>query len=148
MSTPEFEHKPSLKQAVIFLIHEDGKILLEKRLNPGKSYSGRIIIPGGKVEIDQNETPEQAVIREIREECKVEPTKLTLLDTFEDVTPGLNHYLFTAYLVTDYQGKIENNEPEKSGHMWVELSSAKNFVNFASSRYVLLLAEKYLTRKD
>ncbi len=71
MSTPETENKVSLKQAIIFLIYKDGKILLERKLNPGKSYSGRIVIPGGKVEVDQNETPEQAVIREMKEECKV-----------------------------------------------------------------------------
>jgi len=52
------------------LVH-DGRVFAAKR-GPGKSMAGYWEFPGGKVEAD--ETPEEALARELREELKVDVT--------------------------------------------------------------------------
>ena len=52
------------------LVH-DGRVFAAKR-GPGKSMAGYWEFPGGKVEAD--ETPEEALARELREELKIDVT--------------------------------------------------------------------------
>ena len=54
--------------AAAALINPDGLILLAQR-PPGKSMAGLWEFPGGKIESD--ETPEAALIRELREELAI-----------------------------------------------------------------------------
>ncbi len=51
--------------AACALVNEQGKVLINKRPE-GKDYAGYWEFPGGKVE--ENETPEEAIIRELKEE--------------------------------------------------------------------------------
>ena len=51
------------------LINEQGKVLINKRPK-GKDYAGYWEFPGGKVE--ENETPEEAIIRELKEEINID----------------------------------------------------------------------------
>lgn len=55
--------------AAVALIDRDGRILLAQR-PAGKAMAGLWEFPGGKVE--QGETPEHALIRELREELGIE----------------------------------------------------------------------------
>lgn len=55
-------------EVVAAVFYRDGKVLACKRA-PGKSASGKWEFPGGK--IDDDETPEFALIREIREELGI-----------------------------------------------------------------------------
>ena len=61
--------KPTLIVPAIALVDTDSRILLAQRPE-GKSFGGYWEFPGGKIE--QGETPEAALIREIREELGVE----------------------------------------------------------------------------
>ena len=61
--------KPILLVAACALIDADGRVLLAQR-PPGKTLAGLWEFPGGKVE--QGETPEEALIRELREEIGIE----------------------------------------------------------------------------
>ena len=61
--------KPTLIVPAIALVDTDSRILLARRPE-GKSFGGYWEFPGGKIE--QGETPEAALIREIREELGVE----------------------------------------------------------------------------
>ena len=56
--------KPTLIVPAIALVDTDSRILLAQRPE-GKSFGGYWEFPGGKIE--QGETPEAALIREIRE---------------------------------------------------------------------------------
>ena len=57
-----------MKQSIAGIIHKDGKFLIGHRLPTGEMGS-RWEFPGGKV--DEGETPEQAIVREFREEMNV-----------------------------------------------------------------------------
>ena len=61
--------KPTLIVPAIALVDTDSRILLAQRPE-GKSFAGYWEFPGGKLET--GETPEAALIREIREELGVE----------------------------------------------------------------------------
>ena len=60
--------------AAAALINQDGLILLAQR-PPGKAMAGLWEFPGGKIEPD--ETPEAALVRELREELAVEHTSVS-----------------------------------------------------------------------
>jgi 8-oxo-dGTP diphosphatase len=55
--------------AAVALVDPDGRVLLAQR-PPGKSMAGLWEFPGGKVE--QDETPELALIRELKEELGID----------------------------------------------------------------------------
>ena len=56
-------------KVVAALIMKDGKILIAKRSTGNKNVIGKWEFPGGKVE--ENETEEQAIEREIKEEFDI-----------------------------------------------------------------------------
>lgn len=56
-------------KVVAALIMKDGKILIAKRSTGNKDVIGKWGFPGGKVE--ENETEEQAIEREIKEEFDI-----------------------------------------------------------------------------
>jgi 8-oxo-dGTP diphosphatase len=67
--------KPVIHVAACALLDADGRLLIAKRPE-GKPMAGFWEFPGGKIEA--NETPEQAVVRELREELGVEPCERCL----------------------------------------------------------------------
>ncbi len=67
--------RPVLLVAACALIDGDGRILLARRPE-GRSMAGLWEFPGGKVEAE--ETPEQALIRELREELGIELSRACL----------------------------------------------------------------------
>jgi len=67
--------RPLLIVAACALIDPDGRILMTQR-PAGKSHAGQWEFPGGKVE--EGETPEQTVTRELREELSIEPCERCL----------------------------------------------------------------------
>lgn len=89
------------------VVISDGKILLEKRKNePGK---GKWSIPGGLVDI--GESPEQAVIREVKEETCLDVEAPRLIDVVSDVSIDENgkvkyHFVIVDYLVTVDGGEL------------------------------------------
>jgi 8-oxo-dGTP diphosphatase len=74
MSQPE-EPKRLLLVAACALVDADGRVLIAQRPE-GKQLAGMWEFPGGKVE--PGETPEETVVRELREELGIE-TKVACL---------------------------------------------------------------------
>ncbi|MFP4314026.1 MAG: (deoxy)nucleoside triphosphate pyrophosphohydrolase [Alphaproteobacteria bacterium] len=66
---PEAGNKPIVLVAAAALVDADGRVLLAQRPE-GKSMAGLWEFPGGKVE--EGETPEYALMRELEEELEIE----------------------------------------------------------------------------
>jgi 8-oxo-dGTP diphosphatase len=66
---------PTVLVSAVALIDTDGRVLLAKRPE-GKAMAGLWEFPGGKVE--ENETPETALVRELAEELDIDITESCL----------------------------------------------------------------------
>ena len=71
---------------VVAAIFTNGEKVLAMRRAPHKPLPGKWEFPGGKIE--PGELPEQALIREIKEELDVEITSLELFDHSATILPG------------------------------------------------------------
>lgn len=71
------------KIAVVAIIEYDGQVLVGKKINSNHFLSNAWHIPGGKLELNENE--EQALVREMREESGIDIKVDRFLD--ERVTP-------------------------------------------------------------
>lgn len=134
---------PTGTEGVIFLLYKEGKFLIVKNIKSRSGFYGHLIFPGGEVE--EGEVPEQAAIREVREEFGVNPKEIIFLDTFEDVTLNLGYHRFHAYLVKNFEGEVINNEPDKSVVQWVSFDEAREALKLVSSKYPLSLAQSYIS---
>ena len=98
------------------LIREDGAILLTQR-PAGKSMAGLWEFPGGKLEA--GETPEQALVRELKEELgiSIDPTALKPL-TFASHSYESFHLLMPLYICRQWPGSISPQEGQETA--WVK----------------------------
>ena len=98
----------------------DGKILLLKRA--GGALSGQWYIPGGMV--DAGEVPEQAAIRELREESGLEPDgPLELIGLFPMFLYG-HEVLLASYACRVKDGEVAVSH-EHDGARWIEASAMR-----------------------
>ena len=98
----EAASKKILLVAAVALIDADGRVLLAQR-PPGKMLAGLWEFPGGKVE--PGETPEETIVREVREEIGVE-TKVACLAplTFASHSYDDFHLLMPLYVCRRFTG--------------------------------------------
>lgn len=95
-------HKPILLVVACALVDADRRVLIAKRPE-GKSMAGLWEFPGGKVEPD--ETPEAALIRELREELGVETKEACLAPlSFASHSYENIHLLMPLYVCRKWQG--------------------------------------------
>ena len=97
--------------AACALIDADGRVLLAQR-PPGKTLAGTWEFPGGKVE--PGETPEETLIRELREEVGIE-TKVACLAplTFASHTYETFHLLMPLYVCRVWKGSPSPREGQE-----------------------------------
>lgn len=103
--------RPILLVAAVALVDAENRVLIARRPE-GKSMAGLWEFPGGK--IDAGETPEQALVREIREELAIElcPTCLAPL-TFASHSYDNFHLLMPLFLCRTWEGEIEACEGQE-----------------------------------
>lgn len=109
---------------VVICIFMDGeKILTERRFL--KNYSKyQILIPGGGVE--EFETEQQALIREVFEELAVIPLEFIILPTDKQIL-GLNKQIIIPFLITKWQGKIPQKILDKGNPLeWKAIDKVLN----------------------
>ena len=104
--------------------NEEGKILIAQR-NLKKSQGGLWEFPGGKIE--PNETKEEAIIREIKEEMDIDIETKKFIDQKIFNYPDKDINLI-AIECKQIKGDIKLNEHED--FKWVNKNELKNF-NFA-----------------
>ncbi len=110
--------------------NDEGKIFCCKR-GPGRALDGFWEFPGGKVE--SNETHEETIVREIKEELKttIEPLKYIGVSNHE-YTDLEKPFSITMYA---YECKLIEGELELTEHTekkWVKVADLKN-INFAAA---------------
>ena len=117
-------YKPALIVPAIALVDTDNRILLARRPQ-GKDFAGYWEFPGGKIE--KGETPEDALIREIREELGVETKDSCLAPvsfashSYEDF-----HLILLLYICRRWQ-----NTPEalEGGEIkWVRANRLRDYL--------------------
>jgi 8-oxo-dGTP diphosphatase len=93
---------PILLVSAVALIDVDGRVLIAQRPE-GKTMAGLWEFPGGKV--DPGETPEAALIRELREELGID-TEESCLAPFTFASHGYEtfHLLMPLYVCRVWQG--------------------------------------------
>ncbi len=87
-------------QVVAGLLEREGSILVDRRRR-GTHLEGLWEFPGGKIE--PGETPEQALVRELREELGVESTVVGIVATIEHAYPDFD--LSLALYAVEFRGE-------------------------------------------
>jgi len=102
--------------AACVLLDGEGRILIAKR-PPGRSLAGLWEFPGGKVE--QGESPEHALIRELAEELAIviAPADLSPLTFASHSYPDF-HLLMPLFLCTRWRGAATPHEGQELA--WVK----------------------------
>jgi 8-oxo-dGTP diphosphatase len=89
----------------VALIDADGRVLLARRPD-GKEHGGLWEFPGGK--IHEGETPEAALIRELKEELGIDvPARCLAPLTFASHTYENFHLLMPLYICRNWHGEPE-----------------------------------------
>ena len=97
-------------EVVAGVIYKDNKFLIAQR-NLKKSQGGLWEFPGGKIET--NETIEEAIIREIKEELDTDINVGDLIDTIEYDYPNF-HLSMDCFWCEILQGELELKEHESA----------------------------------
>lgn len=109
---------PIVYVSAAILKNEVGKIFIIQRPSH-KKLGGYYEFPGGKIE--PQETPEQAIVRELHEELGIEVVEgdLRPLNFFSYPYPDFHLVMFT-YVIDTWQGEIHPKEDQ--GHFtWIDV---------------------------
>ncbi len=115
--------KPLLLVAAVALIDVEGRILLAQRPS-GKPMAGLWEFPGGKVEA--GETPEAALIRELREELGIDTHASCLAPlTFASHDYERFHLLMPLFACRRWQGTPQPHEGQQLA--WVRAQDLRRY---------------------
>ncbi|CAD7034566.1 8-oxo-dGTP diphosphatase MutT [Pseudorhizobium endolithicum] len=119
----ETQQRRMLLVAACALVDSDNRILLAQRPQ-GKELAGLWEFPGGKVE--QGETPEETLIRELQEELGI-TTRIPCLAplTFASHTYESFHLLMPLYICRRYEGIPVGQEGQAI--KWVRSRDLRNY---------------------
>jgi 8-oxo-dGTP diphosphatase len=97
------QKKPTMTVVAVALADGEGRILLQQRA-AGRAMAGLWEFPGGKVE--EGETPETALVREIEEELGVALDPADLKPScFASAAVGDQHMILLLYLCRTWRGE-------------------------------------------
>ncbi len=105
----------------VALIDSDRQVLLQQRA-PGRSMAGLWEFPGGKVE--DGETPEAALVREIEEELGIVLDQAALVPScFASAALGDRHMILLLYSCREWRG--EPAPLDAAALRWVTLAEMR-----------------------
>jgi len=132
--------KPVVFVVAVALIDVDGRILLAQR-PPGKKMAGLWEFPGGKVQT--GETPEAALVRELREELDIDTRRSCLAPlTFASHAYDDFHLVMPLYLCRIWQGTPRPVEGQVL--KWVRPYDLGNFKMPAADRPLVAMLQDFL----
>lgn len=109
--------------AAVALVDADGRVLLAQRPE-GKSMAGLWEFPGGKIE--QGETPEAALIRELQEELGIDTWASCLAPlSFASHAYADFHLLMPLFICRKWQGQPQSREGQAL--KWVRPADLRNY---------------------
>lgn len=117
--------------AACALVDSDGRVLIAQRPE-GKAHAGFWEFPGGKIEA--GESPEQALIRELREELGVEPCEQCLQPfafASEPVADG-RFLLMPLFVCRRWDGFVDPREGQQI--RWVRPEKLSDFALLPADR--------------
>jgi 8-oxo-dGTP diphosphatase len=107
----------------VALIDADGRVLIAQRPE-GKSLAGLWEFPGGKLE--QGERPEQALVRELKEELNIDVAESCLAPlTFASHAYDDFHLLMPLYVCRRWKGEVFSNEGQAL--KWVRAQALRDY---------------------
>ncbi|HEX3885344.1 MAG TPA: (deoxy)nucleoside triphosphate pyrophosphohydrolase [Stellaceae bacterium] len=116
MAPTEADPHPTILVAAVALIDVDGRVLLAER-PAGKHLAGTWEFPGGKVQ--PGETPEGALIRELREELGIDVDAACLAPfTFASHDYENFHLLMPLYVCRKWKGIVTGCEGQRLKWVW------------------------------
>ena len=114
---------PILLVSAVALVDADDRVLLARR-PAGKPMAGLWEFPGGK--LHQGETPEAALIRELREELAIDTVESCLAPiAFASHTYDDFHLLMPLFVCRVWQGTPEPREGQELA--WVRPNEMRNY---------------------
>jgi|TARA_B110000196_G_scaffold140699_1_gene121886 8-oxo-dGTP diphosphatase len=132
--------KPVVFVVAVALIDVDGRILLAQR-PLGKKMAGLWEFPGGKVQT--GETPEAALVRELREELDIDTRRSCLAPlTFASHAYDDFHLVMPLYLCRIWQGTPRPVEGQVL--KWVRPYDLGNFEMPAADRPLVAMLQDFL----
>jgi 8-oxo-dGTP diphosphatase len=137
---PPLPYLKTILVAAVLLIDSDGRILLAQRPE-SKSMAGLWEFPGGKVE--HMETPEYALIRELKEELDI----MTGTDCLQPITFASYsyedfHLLMPLYVCRTWKGHVKGQEGQNLA--WVHKHELKNYPMPAADIPLIPLIHQFL----
>ena len=114
---------PTLLVVAVALIDADGRVLLARR-PPGKPMAGLWEFPGGKLR--DGESPEAALIREMREELGIDTHQSCLAPlTFASHRYDTFHLLMPLYVCRRWKGVVQPREGQQLA--WVRAAKLDDY---------------------
>ena len=126
--------------SAVALVDIDGRVLLSQRPE-GKPMAGLWEFPGGKVE--EQETPETALIRELKEELGISTSGSCLAPlTFTSHTYDNFHLLMPLFVCRKWEGTPRPNESQNLE--WVFPKDMKNYKMPAADTPIVSILRDWL----
>ena len=117
------EALPIVLVAAVALVDVDGRVLIAQRPE-GKAMAGLWEFPGGKV--DPGETPEAALIRELKEELDIDTAESCLAPlTFASHGYDDFHLLMPLYVCRKWEGMVSGREGQDL--KWVRAAELRDY---------------------
>ncbi len=131
---------PTVVVSAVALIDVDGRVLIAKRPE-GKVMGGLWEFPGGKV--DEGETPEAALVRELREELAIDITQSCLAPlTFASHSYADFHLLMPLFICRVWNGTPSPQEGQEL--KWVRPMQLRKFAMPAADIPLVALLQDFL----
>jgi mutator protein MutT len=129
------------------VVWRDGFVLLERRGQP--PAAGSWSLPGGLVDV--GETLEQAVAREVREECSIEVTVGPLLGVFEPIMRDDDgriryHYVVVDFLALYASGDIAIGD-DAAELVWASVEELETYPLLPATRDMIERARQAVAQK-